>query len=118
MTSSAARNLSLEKATGDWVIFMDCDEEFDQTQVENLLAGVESSKYDAYYINVRNLLGGINTVTFQSIRLFRNLSQFRFKGKIHEQISDSVLQHSGAGRFGGLNFSLTHLWLLARSGGK
>jgi len=105
---SAARNHSLEKATGDWILFLDCDEEIDPNLGHHLLEAVQSKDYDAYYLDVRNLLGGDHEVTFQSIRLFRNLPQFRFKGKIHEQISDSIFTHSGSGRIGRLNVTLLH----------
>ncbi|MCL5289925.1 MAG: glycosyltransferase [Bacillota bacterium] len=105
---SAARNHSLEKATGDWILFMDCDEEIDPDLGHHLLEAVQSKDCDAYYLNVKNLLGMDHEITFQSIRLFRNLPQFRFKGKIHEQVSDAIFTHSGPGRIGRLNVTLLH----------
>lgn len=105
---SAARNYSLEKATGDWILFLDCDEEIDPNLGHHLMEAIQSENYDAYYLDIRNLLGEDQEITFQSVRLFRNLPQFRFKGKIHEQISDSIFQHAGPARIGRLNVTLLH----------
>jgi len=105
---SAARNFSLEKARGDWILFMDCDEEIAQDTGEHLLASVQNESFDAYYINIINLLAENNEVAFHSIRLFRNLPQFRFEGKIHEQISFSIFKYSGQEKIGRTNFTLLH----------
>jgi len=105
---SVARNYSLEKARGDWILFMDCDEEVDQSTGEKLLSAVQSKDYDAFYINIKNIVSGGNQVAFHSIRLFRNLPQFRFQGKIHEQISFSILKHSRQERIGRTSFTLLH----------
>jgi len=105
---SAARNFSLEKAQGDWILFMDCDEEIDQSTGEILLETVKSDYYHAYYINVKNILAGNNHVAFYSIRLFRNLPQYRFQGKIHEQISYSIIENCGEEKIGRIGFTLLH----------
>jgi glycosyltransferase involved in cell wall biosynthesis len=105
---SAARNFSLDKAWGDWILFMDCDEEIEPNTGKSLITAVQSEDFDAYYIRIINVLGGENRVKFHSIRLFRNLSQFRFIGKIHEQISYSIVKHSGREKIGQIDFTLLH----------
>lgn len=105
---SAARNFSLEKATGDWILVMDCDEEIDTSTGQKLLEAVKSATYDAYYVKVKNLLPGDNGVSVYSIRLFRNLPQFRFQGQIHEQISKSILEYSEKKRIGHIALTLLH----------
>lgn len=105
---SAARNFSLEKAQNDWILFMDCDEEIDQSTGQLLLEAVKSDYYHAYYVNVKNILASNNQVTFNSIRLFRNLPQYRFRGKIHEQIADSIVENCGKEKIGRINFTLLH----------
>lgn len=105
---SAARNFSLEKARGHWVLVMDCDEEIDCGTGENLPAAVQSDNYDAYFMNIKNFLGMDKEVTYSSIRLFRNNPLFRYEGKIHEQISGSILRHAGKDRIGRLDFTLLH----------
>lgn len=105
---SAARNFALQKARGEWVLVMDCDEEVEHNTGEQLLSAVQSQQYDAYFINITNLLGEGKSLTAQSIRLFRNLPQFRYEGKVHEQISNSILQHSSRDRIGRSPFTLLH----------
>ncbi len=105
---SAARNFSLEKARGDWILYMDCDEEVVQNTGDKLLEAVQSTDFDAYFISIRNVLAGNQQLTFNSIRLFRNLPQFRFEGKIHEQISYSIIKYSGSSRIGRTDFTLLH----------
>lgn len=105
---STARNFSLEKARSDWILFMDCDEEIDHSTGEIMLEAVKSDYYHAYYIIVNNLLAGNNHVSFHSIRLFRNLPQYRFKGKIHEQISYSIVANCGEEKISRIGFTLLH----------
>ncbi|NLT95448.1 MAG: glycosyltransferase [Clostridia bacterium] len=105
---SAARNFSLEKARSDWILFMDCDEEIDQNTGQLLLEAVKSDFYHAYYIKVTNILADKNQVSLYSIRLFRNLPQYRFRGKIHEQIAGSILENCGQEKIGRINFTLLH----------
>lgn len=105
---SAARNFSLEKARSDWILFMDCDEEIDQSTDQIILEAVKSDYYHAYYINIKNILADNNQVAFYSIRLFRNLPQYRFRGKIHEQIANSIVENCGEEKIGRINFTLLH----------
>ena len=105
---SEARNFSLEKARGEWILFMDCDEEIEESAGKTLLEAVKSDYYHAYYVNVKNILAGNNHVLFHSIRVFKNLPQYRFKGKIHEQISYSIVENCGEEKIGRIGFTLLH----------
>jgi len=92
---SAARNRSLDLATGDWILHIDADETVDANSQQLLLNLINSNEYDAYQLSVRNYHPKTDMVAFQDsdqIRLFRNLPEFRFQNRVHEQIYPSLLK--------------------------
>jgi len=77
----AARNLTIENATGDWLFLLDADEEV-TGNADNLKAFLDNMKdeVDAIAIDFRDQKGGDTTMQFLPARIFR-------KGRIHyEQI--------------------------------
>jgi len=94
---SGARNTSLDAATGDWILSLDADERLVEGQtpmLKRLLAG----RADAYYVRIRSPLAGREvgrTFVHRFPRLFRNRPEFRFRGRVHEQILPA-LEAAGA----------------------
>ncbi|MFZ5942998.1 MAG: glycosyltransferase [Bacillota bacterium] len=105
---SAARNFSLEKAWGDWILVMDCDEEIAPDTGNALIEAIASTNFDAYHVVIKNMIAQGNDMTFNGIRLFRNLPHFRYTGEIHEQIANSIINYCGRERIGTTNLTILH----------
>lgn len=87
---SAARNFAIKHASGDWILSLDADEEiqFQGTKNFHVLLNNERDK-EAFLLPllnpVSNSTGEYNT--FYVLRLFKNNKNYRYIGKIHEQVS-------------------------------
>ncbi|MGE5577906.1 MAG: glycosyltransferase [Syntrophothermus sp.] len=90
---SEARNVSLEHATGDWIIYLDADEEIAQEDIEKIKPLLASTDGEGFYMVETNFLGdlaGYDAVSHPTLRIFRNRKEYRFHGALHEQISDKI----------------------------
>jgi len=86
---SAARNLSLDAATGDWILWMDADERLRPEEHGRLRRLIErNASEDAFSVPIRSETPAGTQVT-RAHRLFRNRKGIRFSGRIHEQVSPS-----------------------------
>lgn len=108
---SAARNASIENATGDWILVIDADEliaKRDHETIRQLISSSHSEMYmliqttycqdNAVFGWVPNLLnepeGHGYSGYYESplVRLFKNKPEIRFKGRIHEHVVHSNLK--------------------------
>ena len=99
---SDARNASLELAQGDWILFLDADEELSYDSREVLIRLIENETVEGYFVKILNHLGKegwIETVPDLVFRLFRNKKEYRFHGAIHEQIADVILEENSKSRY-------------------
>ena len=87
---SDARNASLEAATGDWFIYLDADEVLVAEDVERLSALKGQTWREAFFLHETNFTGEEGTgvsVVHSALRMFRNRENYRFSGRLHEQIA-------------------------------
>jgi len=84
---SEARNISLDIALGEWILYIDADERLvgaDRARVEDLLR-------DAEEIAFRILLRpNLDSTPYREYRLWRNDPRIRFDGIIHEKVVPAI----------------------------
>ena len=87
---SAPRNMAIDAATGDWIIFLDADEYF--STPKKVRPAIEKfSGKDAILVPRINIDGANNNVEISRdwcARIFRNAPHLRYRGLIHENITD------------------------------
>ena len=90
---SAARNHSLEMATGDWVLWIDADEVLAAGSAEAIHCALVRPQFGGFAIEIVNYTeDGTNDAQYvhRPIRLFQRHDSIRFTGRIHEQISPAI----------------------------
>jgi glycosyltransferase involved in cell wall biosynthesis len=89
---AAARNFALDQAIGDWIVFLDADEYFEQGTSSALPEIVKKNhgnrKIDAVCITMKHMesLSGPVIANTYLVRLFRHSRLIRYRGRIHEAI--------------------------------
>ncbi len=112
---SDARNFSIKKATGDWILVLDADEVIAKESIKKILSTIKDTEHDSFYLIQRNYTndksrknwvhidsakktkkrykeskkydGFINN---PNIRLFQNKNYIKFKGVVHSVVDKSV----------------------------
>jgi tetratricopeptide (TPR) repeat protein len=85
-----ARNASFDAASGDWLLFLDADEVLDPAHAPLLRELTGKTWREAFYLVETNHTGEIGdgtAVTHNALRVFRNRPEYRFEGRVHEQIA-------------------------------
>jgi tetratricopeptide (TPR) repeat protein len=85
-----ARNASFDAAKGDWLLFLDADEVLDTADAAKLRELTGRTWREAFYLvetNHTGELGDGTAVTHNALRVFRNRPEYRFEGRVHEQIA-------------------------------
>jgi glycosyltransferase involved in cell wall biosynthesis len=104
---SLARNESINYATGDWILILDADERLEPKGAKKIKKYLNSN-YDGYYVKVISLgKNGHPEAINEYPRLFRKEANYRFEGRIHEQISNSILKNGG--KLGKADITIIHL---------
>lgn len=92
---SAAKNFAIDQAKGDWIVFLDADEYFSETDAQKLIPILVKIETDPRY----KIAGIISTAIahlddeghpFQinaQTRIFRNHPALRYKNPIHENLT-------------------------------
>jgi tetratricopeptide (TPR) repeat protein len=86
---SEARNVSFEAATGDWIMYLDADEILVQEDVAALRALTCQTWREVFFVVETSYLGELGSgaaMVNVAPRIFRNRPEYRFEGRLHEQI--------------------------------
>lgn len=103
---SDARNASIQRATGEWIFFLDADEELARESRDVLARYTAEKNVEGYFIKIINYIGAdgwAETCPDVVFRLFRNRPEYRFRGAIHEQIADVILEKNKQASYGMAN---------------
>ncbi|MCW2955584.1 MAG: glycosyltransferase [Thermoleophilia bacterium] len=90
---SDARNESLRHATGDWVLWLDADEHVVAGDAEKLRPLARKTWLEGIYLIETHFTGeadGGGEAQHTPMRMFRNRPDYRFRGRVHEQLMWSM----------------------------
>ncbi len=94
---SKARNASLQHAKGEWVFWMDSDDTIDAAngrRLREVACGSHAPGIIGYVMQVHcpsaDGSSGYEKTVVDHVKLFRNLPEIRFEGRIHEQVLPSI----------------------------
>lgn len=108
---SAARNFSFEQASGDWILWLDADEEVMPVGRKELRDALRRKDAFGYYVIRRDLADDCGRYSeMWQLRLFKNRPCLKLAGRIHEHFEPPL--HETAAREGKRlyysNFILRH----------
>ncbi len=90
---AAARNVSLQHASGDWALWIDADETLDPSSADAIREALMRPQFGGFFVRIVNYLadtGQAAQYVHRPIRLFRLAEGVKFVGRIHEQVSPSI----------------------------
>lgn len=106
---SAARNVSLDHATKDWVLVLDADEELEPEEAAKIKALIQQpTPLKAFYLRLVNIINETDIGNAIVLRLFINGHDHRFKGKLHEQIINKLQDKYGNDCIGETPYRILH----------
>lgn len=92
---SEARNISLDYATKDYILFLDADEELLKEDLEKLKSLLSRKKLsEGYFLKLINIINENEVGEYAVFRLFKNKKNYRFRGRVHEQIANCIQKYN------------------------
>ncbi len=85
-----ARNVSFDAAGGDWLMYLDADEVLVREDAALLRSLTGRTWREAFYLSETSYTGEQDdgtAVSHNALRVFRNRPEYRFEGRLHEQIA-------------------------------
>jgi tetratricopeptide (TPR) repeat protein len=90
---SAARNVGLDAATSDWLMYLDADEVLVEGEGPRLRELLGHTWREGIFLTESNHVGDLEdgvAVQHSALRLFRNREAYRFAGRVHEQFAHKL----------------------------
>lgn len=104
-----ARNAGLELAIGKWILFLDADEQLDPESRDELRMWATHDEYEGFFLIFHNHSDdGMSDTINPILRMFKNNVNYRFKGRIHEQIAGTITSFNPNARFHTTNVKIHH----------
>lgn len=105
---SEARNKSLEKATKDWILFLDADEKMSTEQCVKLRNIIDNTQAEGLFLRLENIVENKSLGDSVVLRAFKNNPLYRFRNKMHEQIIFSIEENGGYDNIKPTNITILH----------
>lgn len=88
---SAARNYAISRAHSQWILCLDADERLDRSEGDLRALTDNNCGYEAFFLPLHHHTSDspADFNVFIVLRLFRNHPDYRFHGRIHEQVTVS-----------------------------
>lgn len=104
---SEAKNFAIEKSTGQWIFFIDCDEELEAEGAKKILDLLENNpSKEGYYLKILNMVNGKEINKESVLRIFKR--EYRFKGKLHERVTEEIISLKGKKAIGFAEINIKH----------
>ncbi|MCL5289924.1 MAG: glycosyltransferase [Bacillota bacterium] len=89
-----ARNEIKQQARGEWIFYLDADEELPPETGRSLRQLAQQTKAEALQFSIVNYTSSSDTQKCRglNIRMFKNNPNYYFEGALHEQIAPSILR--------------------------
>lgn len=114
---SEARNIGLDAATGDWIVWLDADEIFADGDGARLRELAGRTWRECYRMDMVHYLGDADDgerAMHAPWKLFRNRPEYRFKDRIHEQIGHAFPGYLLGERFEHVPLRIDHYGYLGQ----
>jgi tetratricopeptide (TPR) repeat protein len=87
---SYSRNISLDHATSQWILWLDADDRVPLSEAKKFKRLKKAPPDRAFYLNVRNVQQGGFGEQWYQLRMFPNHPEIRFERKVHEQVAFAI----------------------------